>query len=75
MGASVCDHSGVCDPDVCFREKMRHMRARGGPFVTPRMREGVNWFRTTYREQQDHMVREAAENGNAVRLRNPRYDK
>lgn len=47
-------------PEACFGCKIQYMKHNGGMRVTtPVMRDGVSWWDTTYKEQQDILTSDA----------------
>jgi len=69
-------HSAVCTADNCFREKMRHIRSSGGlGLMTPKMTQGVSFYDTTIKTEQDRVKAECAAQGWEARVKNPLYDR
>lgn len=58
-------------PDDCFGCKIQYMKLNGFQVRTPTMRQGVRWWDTTYKEQQELLKRE---HGQDARPKNPRAE-
>lgn len=72
-----CDgnHTDSCDPDNCFRERMRYQR-RTGAAARLQFRYGKDTFHgPTIRERQAHEVASAAAQGFEIRPKHPIYDR